>query len=56
MLTLLSDEFDQGDKPDIRRGNHGMVQQDSAESAAILVAEDDRTSCTKAHPANRCQP
>ena len=44
--TLLSDEFNQGDEPDIRRGNHGMVQQDSTKSAAILVAEDYRASCT----------
>lgn len=43
-LTLLSDEFNQGDKSDIRRGTHGMVQQDPAESAVILVAESDRAS------------
>ena len=46
VLTLLSDEFDQGDEPDIRRGNHGMVQQDSTESAAIFITEDDRAPCT----------
>jgi hypothetical protein len=50
VLTLLSDEVNQGDESDIRRGSHGMVQQDSAESDATLVTENDRTSCTQTHP------
>ena len=44
-LTLLSDEFNQGDKPDVRQGSHGVVQQDSTESDAILVTENYRASC-----------
>jgi hypothetical protein len=54
MLTLLGDKFNQGDKSDIRRRSHGMVQQDSTESAAVLVTGDDGASCTQAHPIGRC--
>ena len=45
-LTFLGHKVNQGDESDIRRGGHGMVQQDSAEPDAVFVAEDDGTSCT----------
>ena len=54
VLTLLGDKFNQRDKSDIRRRSHRMVEQNSTESATILVTEDDRASCTQAHPVNRC--
>ena len=53
-LTFLSDEFNQGDESDIRRGNHGMIQQDPTEPETVLVAEDNRTSCAQTHPVGRC--
>lgn len=45
-LTLLSDEFNQGDESNVRWGSHGVAQQDSTESDAVFVTEDDGASCT----------
>ena len=56
VLTLLGNEFNQGDESDVRRGDHGMVQEGPTKPAAILITEDDGASCTQAHPANRSQP
>jgi len=53
--TLLGDEFYQGNESDVRWGSHGMVQKNTTESDAVLVAEDDRTSCTQTHPVGFCQ-
>ena len=55
VLTLLSDEVNQGDESDIRRRGHGMAQQDSAEPDAALVTKDDGASCTQTHPVDRSQ-
>lgn len=55
VLTLLSDEVNQRDESDIRRGGHGMVQQDSTEPDAALVTEDDGAPCTQTHPVDRSQ-
>ena len=55
VLTLLSNEVNQRDESDIRRGSHGMVQQDSTEPDTVLVTEDDRTSCTQTHPVGHRQ-
>ena len=55
VLTLLSDEVNQRDKSNIRGGSHRMVQQDSTEPDAVLITEDDRTSCTQTHPVGGCQ-
>lgn len=49
-LTFLSHETNQGDESDICGGSHGMVQQDSTESDAVFVTENDRTPCIQTHP------
>ena len=54
-LTLLSDQFDLRDEPQITWGGHRVSEQGPTTTDGALVLKEDRASSSQAHPARTCQ-